>query len=111
MKNIQLIKDSYEFIDTYHNPFEDLENELSFLSSNLINTIGDKVQYRVETLIGKIKEQVTERFRNTLMDLIDEKQELESEINSLNGQIDHLDSRLDDANSDIEYYINQLQEK
>ena len=25
MKNIQLIKDSYEFINTYHNPFEDLE--------------------------------------------------------------------------------------
>ena len=25
MKDIQLIKDDYEFINTYHNPFEDLE--------------------------------------------------------------------------------------
>ena len=90
---------------------EDLENELSYLSAPLINGIGDKVQYRVETLVGKIKEQVTEKFRDVLIDIIHEKKGLESEIDDLNRQMSSLEDKLDDSNADLEYYINQLSEK
>lgn len=90
---------------------EDLENELSYLSAPLINGIGDKVQYRVETLVGKIKEQVTEKFRGVLIDIIYEKQDLEAELDDLNNQVSSLEGKLDDANADLEYYINQLSGK
>lgn len=90
---------------------EDLENELSYLSAPLINGICDKVHFRVETLVGKIKEQVTEKFRGVLIDMIHEKQDLEVELDDLNKQVSSLEGKLDESNIDLEYYINQLREK
>ncbi|MBQ0111512.1 MAG: hypothetical protein KBT03_00110 [Bacteroidales bacterium] len=90
---------------------KDLEESLCFLSKNLIDGVGDKIQYRVETLIGKIKENATEPLRCALIDVICEKQIAEDDRDEALNLADKWSDEKDSAESDCEYWKSLYEQK
>lgn len=70
--------------------------------------IGDAVEYRVETLIGKIKQHVTEKFRVALMDCCSDLRDMESERDHSERNYDRMENERDSLVADVEYYQNEV---
>lgn len=84
---------------------EDLEKLLSgILTQEQIQEIGDFVQYRVETLIGKVKDNATERLRTALIDCCSDLKTMEYERDSALSDVDKVEQEKDMCESDSDYY-------
>lgn len=95
---------------------EDLENKFRHhIEEDALHLITDQIQYRVETLIGKIKENATEKLRAALIDSIQESYSvtdcLEEEIKFKDKEIDNLERQVDVLeyeNQDLSLQISDL---
>ena len=92
---------------------KDLDNNFD-LDTTLKNQLLDNIEDRVSILIGKIKENVTEKFREALIDSISENTALEDEATEQQNRADEIQNLLDMVERDNEYYqdmINELENK
>lgn len=90
---------------------KDLEEGLSSLSKNIIDDARDKIQYRVETLVGKIKDQATKPLRNALIDVICEKLTVEDDRDEALNLAKKFSDEKDSIESDCEYWKNLYEQE
>ncbi len=88
---------------------EDLESKLKGILDNAqIQMIGDLVQYRVETLVGMIKEFATEPLRATLVDCCNNISDFENERNAALKDIDKVECEKGLLEDDIDWYKSEV---
>lgn len=88
---------------------EDLEGELgALLNKDQIQMIGDLVQYRVETLVGMIKEFATEPLRDALIDCCNTISDFEDEKDEALGKLDNAESEKAALESDVDWYKSEV---
>lgn len=84
---------------------EDLEKLLlGILTQEQIQEIGDLVQYRVVTLIGKVKNNATEKMREALIDCCYDLKKMEDERDNALSDVDKIEQDKDRYESDADYY-------
>ena len=88
---------------------EDLEHKLKGTLDNAqIQMISDLVQYRVETLVGMIKEFATEPFRKALVDCCNTISDFENEKDEALKELDKLESENGLLEDDIDWYKSEV---
>ena len=88
---------------------EDLEGKLGdLLNKDQIQMIGNLVQYRVETLVGMIKEFVTEPLREALIDCCNSISDFENENDEALKYLDKVESEKGMLESDIDWYKSEV---
>ena len=88
---------------------EDLEGKLGdSLNKDMIQMVGDLVQYRVETLVGMIKEFATEPLRESLIDCCNSMSEFENEKDEALKELDKLESEKGLLEDDIDWYKSEV---
>lgn len=71
------------------------------------NEIWKLVEKRVNTLVGKIKENATEKMRDALDMLVNEVNSLEDDKEELEDTLSKTEDQLCQAQSDVEYWEDQ----
>ena len=88
---------------------EDLESKLKGILDNAqIQMISDLVQYRVETLVGMIKEFATEPLRAALIDCCNTISDFENEKDEALKELDKLESEKGLLEGDIDWYKSEV---
>ena len=88
---------------------EDLESKLEGTLDNAqIQMISDLVQYRVETLVGMIKEFATEPLRAALVDCCNNISDFENERNAALKDIDKAECEKGMLEDDIDWYKSEV---
>ena len=88
---------------------EDLESKLKeTLDNDQIQVIGDLVQYRVETLVGMIKEFATEPLRAALIDCCNSMSDFENEKDEALKELDKVEGEKSMLESDIDWYKSEV---
>lgn len=64
------------------------------------------IESRISTLVGKIKEQATEKLRESLINACDKIECLEADLYDKEREVSELESQLDNQKDETEYYAN-----
>ena len=88
---------------------EDLEGKLSdLLNKDQIQMVGDLVQYRVETLVGMIKEFATEPLRAALVDCCNDMSDFENERDRVLKVLDKVEYEKAIIEGDLDWYKSEV---
>ena len=88
---------------------EDLECKLKGTLDNVqVQMISDLVQYRVETLVGMIKEFATEPLRKALIDCCNSMSDFENEKDKALKYLDKMEDEKELLEDDIDWYKSEV---